>query len=57
MYQSIPAVPIPGLIGFLYFRPPKIYARKITVTTLENLPKAQNFLNTHSLPARQSATF
>jgi hypothetical protein len=34
------------LIGFLHFRPPKIYARKIT--TLENPPKAQHFLNTHS---------
>jgi hypothetical protein len=29
--------------GFLHFRLPIIFARKIT--TLENLPKAHNFLN------------
>ena len=45
----------PPLIGFLHFRPPKIYARKIT--TLENSPKAQNFFSTHSPPACQSAVF
>jgi hypothetical protein len=39
-------------IGFPHFRPPKIYARKIT--TLENPPKAQHFFNTYSPPARQS---
>ena len=37
------------LIGFLHFRPPKIYARKIT--TLENPPKAQNLF-----PTKISAT-
>jgi hypothetical protein len=36
-------------------RQPKIYARKIT--TLENPSKAQNFFNTHSIPACQSAVF